>query len=99
MNLKPAVIELDVGPASKCPLWVKSGHVQRKSSCLLYTQYSLHRDSLVEVSQFENQEHYRCNREEHHPADTEVGPPDTSIGFGILAHGGLFPPADDELSV
>ena len=22
MNLKPAVIELDVGPASKCPLWV-----------------------------------------------------------------------------
>ena len=22
MNVKPAVIELDVGPASKCPLWV-----------------------------------------------------------------------------
>jgi len=53
----------------------------------------------VEVSQFENQEHYRRNREEHPSADTKVGPPDTSIELGILAHGGLFPPADDELSI
>ena len=31
MNLRTAVIELDVGPTSKCPLWVKSGH----TNCLL----------------------------------------------------------------
>jgi len=60
---------------------------------------SPHCDSLVEISQFENQEHYRRNREEHHRADTRVGPRDTSIGLGILAHGGLFPPAHDELSI
>ena len=30
MNLKPVVIELDGGPIWKCPLWVKSRHVQRK---------------------------------------------------------------------
>src|SRR5262245_63618841 len=30
------MIELDVGPASKCPLWVKSRHVRRKTSCPLY---------------------------------------------------------------
>jgi hypothetical protein len=24
MNLKPAVVELDVGPVPKCPLWVDS---------------------------------------------------------------------------
>ena len=35
MNLKPAVIELDVGPASECPLWVKSGHVYCNSPCPL----------------------------------------------------------------
>ena len=35
---------------------------------------SPHRDSLVEISQFENQEHYRRNREEHRRADTRVGP-------------------------
>src|SRR5215467_12105741 len=28
MSLNPAVIELDVGPASRCPLWVTSGHVR-----------------------------------------------------------------------
>ena len=33
MILKPAVIELDVGPVSKCPLWVKSRHVRRKKRC------------------------------------------------------------------
>ena len=38
MNLKPAAIELDVGAASKCPLWVKSGHMQRNSPCLLYPE-------------------------------------------------------------
>jgi hypothetical protein len=36
MNLKPAVIELDIGPGSKCPLWVISGHVQCKTACPLY---------------------------------------------------------------
>src|SRR5215475_6268239 len=35
MNLKPAAIELDVGAASKCPLWVKSRHVQCKQVCPL----------------------------------------------------------------
>jgi hypothetical protein len=40
----------------------------------------------VEISQFENQEHYRRNREEHHRADIRVRPRDTSIGLGILAH-------------
>src|SRR5262249_10029189 len=33
MNLKPAVIELDVGPASKCPLWVKSRHSHCTNTC------------------------------------------------------------------
>ena len=38
MNLKPVVIELDGGPIWKCPLWVKSRHVQRNSRCPLYSQ-------------------------------------------------------------
>jgi hypothetical protein len=29
-------IELDVGPASKCPLWVKSRHMRRNKACPLY---------------------------------------------------------------
>jgi hypothetical protein len=33
MNLKPAVIELDVGPTSKCPLWVISGHLHCNRPC------------------------------------------------------------------
>src|SRR6516162_714680 len=33
MNLKPAVIELNVGPASKCLLWVISGHSLRFARC------------------------------------------------------------------
>ena len=36
MNLKPVVIELDGGPIWKCPLWVKSRHLQCTPSCLLY---------------------------------------------------------------
>src|SRR5262249_52614960 len=36
MNLKPAVIELDVGPTSKCPLWVKSRHMQCTTAGPLY---------------------------------------------------------------
>ena len=32
------VIELDHGPTRRCPLWVKSGHLQRKTACPLYPQ-------------------------------------------------------------
>ena len=35
MNQKPEVIELDVGPASTCLLWVRSGHLQCKHRCPL----------------------------------------------------------------
>jgi len=38
MNQKPEVIELDVGPVSKRPLWVKSRHVRRKKACPLCTR-------------------------------------------------------------
>jgi hypothetical protein len=30
MSLKPAVIELDVGPASKCPLWPAASGLRRR---------------------------------------------------------------------
>src|SRR5215475_1093884 len=35
MNLKPAVIELDVGAASKCPLWVKRRQLQPNGTSAL----------------------------------------------------------------
>src|SRR6516165_3842614 len=38
MNLKPAVIELNVGPASKCLLWVISGHPLRFARCPVFPQ-------------------------------------------------------------
>src|SRR5215471_8174290 len=38
MNLKPAVIELNVGPASKCLRWVISGHSLRFARCPVFPQ-------------------------------------------------------------
>ena len=36
INIEPAVIELDLGPASERPLWVMSGHMQCKTGFPLY---------------------------------------------------------------
>src|SRR5215813_15560860 len=38
INLEPVVIELDLGPPSKRPLWVRSGHMRRNKRCPLYTR-------------------------------------------------------------
>ena len=80
INIEPAVIELDLGPASKRPLWVKSRHVQRTSRCPLYPRKRTFRHSF---------DHFIDARKQHRRHSQ-------SYGFGALEvddqleFGGLF---------